>query len=88
MRPPENNRYLTPDEFDDSRWCDAYWVTSIMVAVVMVLVGSYTLTRWCGWTGRAVVPVLGAGVIGWALIATLVYVVWARARRRRRGGRR
>lgn len=87
MRPP-NDRYPTPEEFDDSRFGDSYWFTAIMLLVALVLGGSYALTGWCGWTGQEAAPVVGAGVVAWIVAAVVVYVVWARARRnRRRGGR-
>jgi hypothetical protein len=82
-----NDHHLTPEEFDDARFCDSYWVVVIAVGIALTLGGAYALTAWCGWTGREAAPILGAGVIGWVLLTTLVYVLWARARRKKRRGR-
>lgn len=82
-----NDRHVTPEEFDDARFCDSYWVVVVAVGIALTLAGSYALTAWCGWTGEKAAPILGAGVVGWVLVTTAVYVVWARARRKKRRGR-
>lgn len=89
MKQPPKDRYPSPEEFDDARFTDSFWAAVVTALAVMVVLGSYALTDWCGWTGRQATPVLAGGVVVWMVTAAGVYVVWARVRRhRRQGGRR